>query len=177
MCTSDDLAAKISELQLDLGEGPGWDAYASRAAVLAPDLATLPPSTWPLLRPSLTAWNVRAVYSFPLLIGSLKIGAVDLYAESSSALSSTDVADAAALADQAATDVMRNALAHRHDEAESDGPYSRREVHQATGMVIAQLGIAAEDALLLIRAHSYASGRPVRDVAADITARRITLEP
>jgi hypothetical protein len=177
VCTSDDLAATISELQLDLGVGPCWDAYSTRTAVLAPDLAALPQNTWPLLRRSLAAWNVRAVYSFPLTVGRLRIGAVDLYSESTEALSSADVADAAALADRAATDVMRSALAHRHDEPEADGPYSRREVHQATGMVIAQLGIGAADALLLIRAHSYASGRSVRDTAAEITSRRIVLEP
>jgi hypothetical protein len=36
---------------------------------------------------------------------------------------------------------------------------SRREIHQATGMVLAQLNIAVDDAALLLRAHAFASGR------------------
>jgi hypothetical protein len=40
-------------------------------------------------------------------------------------------------------------------------------------MVLAQLGLTAADGLLVIRAHAYASARSVREVAADIVARRI----
>lgn len=36
---------------------------------------------------------------------------------------------------------------------------SRATVHQATGMVIAQLGVSAEDALAVLRAHAFAGDR------------------
>jgi hypothetical protein len=61
------------------------------------------------------------------------------------------------------------------DDADAAGGYSRREVHQATGMVLAQLGVAAADALLIIRGHAFARGRTVREVSADIVARRIDI--
>ncbi|MCS5721021.1 ANTAR domain-containing protein [Herbiconiux sp. CPCC 203407] len=121
--------------------------------------------------------DVNAVYSLPLTIGTLRIGAVDLYAMATNTLTPTALVEACALAVMTATDVLRHALEHRHDAPGEDGPHSRREVHQATGMVIAQMRVNAADALLLIRAHAYASGRSVRETAADITARRITLQP
>ncbi|MFB2596673.1 ANTAR domain-containing protein [Herbiconiux sp. P17] len=175
--TSDDLAGKLSELQLDVGEGPGWEAHAHQAAVLIPDLTGVAPTRWPLFAHGASMLNVLAVYSLPLSIGALRIGAVDLYAEAANSFTPAALADATVLAGFAATDVLRHSLEHRHDEPEDDGPHSRREVHQATGMVIAQMRVDAADALLLIRAHAYASGRSVRETAADITARRITLQP
>ena len=73
--------------------------------------------------------------------------------------------------------VLRRTIADlpAHGE-EAGGPgegFSRREVHQATGMVLAQLGVTASDALLIINGYAFARGRTVRAVAADIVGRRI----
>ncbi|HYJ51365.1 MAG TPA: ANTAR domain-containing protein [Microbacterium sp.] len=46
-------------------------------------------------------------------------------------------------------------------------------MHQATGMVIAQMRIPADDALLVIRAHAFASDRSVAQIASDIVERRM----
>jgi AmiR/NasT family two-component response regulator len=53
---------------------------------------------------------------------------------------------------------------------------SRAEVSQATGMVMAQLGIDAAEALVRLRAHAYATDRSAVDVARDILDRRLRLE-
>jgi ANTAR domain len=56
----------------------------------------------------------------------------------------------------------------------STGPWtSRAQVHHATGMVIAQLGVAPEDALALLRAHAYAHATSLNDIAAQVTSRRL----
>jgi len=46
-------------------------------------------------------------------------------------------------------------------------------VHQATGMVSAQLGITVDDAFLLLRAHAYVVERGLEDVARDVVGRRL----
>jgi AmiR/NasT family two-component response regulator len=46
-------------------------------------------------------------------------------------------------------------------------------IHQATGFVIAQLGVSASDAELLIRARAFAEARTMQQVADDIVGRRI----
>ncbi len=53
---------------------------------------------------------------------------------------------------------------------------SRAEVSQATGMVMAQLGIDPAEALVRLRAHAYATDRSAIDVARDILDRRLRLE-
>jgi hypothetical protein len=52
----------------------------------------------------------------------------------------------------------------------------RAAVHQATGMVSVQLGVSMEVALLRLRAHAYASGRPLGEVAQDVVARRLRFD-
>ncbi|OAN41382.1 GAF and ANTAR domain-containing protein [Microbacterium sp. H83] len=174
---SDDLAAHFIESQLDAGEGPSWDAHRSQAPVLVPHLGEVSPVRWPIFGQAIAESGVRALYSFPLAIGSLRMGAVDLYAESADALSPNAIDLATDLVARSAADVLEHALRTRSLEPSDDSPFSRREVHQATGMVIAQLRIPPTEALLRIRAHAFASGRSVRETAADITSRRLTLEP
>ncbi|WP_375372628.1 ANTAR domain-containing protein [Clavibacter capsici] len=50
-------------------------------------------------------------------------------------------------------------------------------MHQATGMVIAQMGLSAADALLVLRGHAFATNRSVRDVANDVVERRLDFTP
>ena len=174
VCASDAKAARLDELQFDLGEGPCWDALASRRPVLHEDLRA-ESSRWPLFAQAVSGSGVGAMYAFPLALGSLSIGAVDLYAHHPGSLSSAQVEDAATLAAICSRQVLRRALAgdSLSSAAPDDAGFSRREVHQATGMVLAQLGVNAADALLIINGYAFARGRTVRDVAADIVARRI----
>ena len=51
----------------------------------------------------------------------------------------------------------------------------RAEIHQASGMVSIQLQVPVAEALVRIRAHAFADGRPLGAVAADIVARRLRL--
>jgi hypothetical protein len=120
--------------------------------------------------------DVSAIFAFPLVVGTLDLGAVDLYAEAPGALTPQQIAGATSLAEVAAWQVLRRVL----DDQDMDVPddelsarSSRREVHQATGMVLAQLNISAKDAALLLRAHAFASGRSVREVATDVVERRL----
>jgi hypothetical protein len=57
----------------------------------------------------------------------------------------------------------------------SDVGAHRAEVHQASGMLAVQLGIGVAEALVRLRAHAYASDRPVAAVADDIVGRRLRL--
>lgn len=173
VCSSDPVAARLDELQMDLGEGPCWQARATGNPVLIRDLQVSPASTaWPGLLSTVDAHGIRSAYAFPLSVGTLEIGAVDLYATRPDALTDAHVAEATALASAAALQILQLALA-RVDQSPENMAWPRRVVHQATGMVIAQLGVSAEDALLIIRAHAFATNRTVREVADDVTARRL----
>jgi AmiR/NasT family two-component response regulator len=47
------------------------------------------------------------------------------------------------------------------------------QVHQASGMVKVQAGVSIDEALLMLRAHAFATGRPVAGVAKDVVERRL----
>ena len=49
-------------------------------------------------------------------------------------------------------------------------------VHQATGMVAAQMGIAVGEALLRLRAHAIGNDRRLADVASDVVARTLRID-
>ncbi|MFJ4819605.1 ANTAR domain-containing protein [Streptomyces sp. NPDC088801] len=44
-------------------------------------------------------------------------------------------------------------------------------------MLTAQLGVGIEEAFVRLRAHAYAQGRRLADVAADVVARRLRFSP
>ncbi|WP_157156979.1 MULTISPECIES: GAF and ANTAR domain-containing protein [unclassified Diaminobutyricimonas] len=174
VCASDAAAAHFDEAQIDLGEGPGWDAASARLPVMVSDIRTEAGSRWPMLARSVDRAYVRAVHAFPLRVGTLGIGAVTVYSDEPGAMAPQALTVATGLASVAAAQIMRRAL-DRDPQGLTDVGYSRREVHQATGMVVAQLRVSAADALLLIRAHSFSSGLSVRDVAALIVGGVLNL--
>ena len=172
LCASDTVAARLDELQIDLGEGPSWQSVREHRPVLATDLRGTP-SDWPVFAKAIEGVQARSAFSFPLSVGVVELGALGLYADDPETLTRHDVASVSALADIAATQVLRRTFA-RMDPA-SDDTHSRREVHQATGMVVAQLEVPAHEALVIIQAHAFATGFTVRGLAAEIVARRIDL--
>lgn len=168
-------AAKLDELQFDLGEGPCWDAMTSARPVLEPDIVNRPTRAWPAFSEALRNENIGAIFAFPMLIGTLRLGAVDLYSDRPQEFSSIDAQRSAALTSVVSRLVLRQALSKfdLHETEEPAGPFFRRTVHQATGMVLAQLNLPPDDARLVIQAHAFATGRSVQEVAEDILSRKL----
>ena len=181
LCASDDHAARLDEIQLDLGEGPCWLAAATRRPVLEPDVRGAVGTTWPLARQAMHENGLGAVFAFPLVVAGLSLGAVDLYSRTARDITDQQVTDATGLARIVARQVLRRALlaadAPQEDTGSWEGRFSRREVHQATGMVVAQMRIPPDDALLVLRGHAFATGRSVRDVAEDVVGRVLDFTP
>jgi hypothetical protein len=177
VCASTKLGARIDEIQIDLGEGPSWEALRTRLPVAASDLQVVGGALWPGTWAALRELDVGALFAFPLFVSTLGIGSIALYSMTARELSDADIERMRGLAAIVSGTLLRGALSRLdapHDET-GDEPYSRREVHQATGMVAARNGMEVDDALLLLRGHAYAVGRPVLDVAADVIARRLDL--
>ena len=176
VCATDDTAARLDELQFDLGEGPCWSALSSGRPVVArqsPDAARRWPMFAEAVRRDQLGSRVGTIFAFPMSVGPLEIGAVDLYSDAPSDLSAETLAELSELARIAAFQVLRRILGGGVDESIRGSVGSRREVHQATGMVLAQLDVSAEDAGLILRAHAFSTGRPVRDVALEVIARKL----
>jgi hypothetical protein len=181
VCASDAVAARIDELQFDLGEGPRWEVLQTRRPVLLPDVRRGPHAGWPVFAESLLELDVSALFVFPLVLGALDIGVAELYRSESGPLSQMEQSTALQLADEATWLLLRQLLTLNPgtgtEAPADDSPLSRREIHQATGMVLAQAGTSARDALLLMRAYAFAQGRTVRDVARDVVSRSLDFTP
>jgi hypothetical protein len=178
-CSSDHVATLIEDLQFSLGEGPCVDAYVQERPVLEPDLAAPAHPRWPAFTPAALDAGVGAVFGFPLQIGAVRLGALDLYNIEAGPLTAEQHADALVTADV----VARTLIALQADappgliafeiEAGSD---LHLVVHQASGMVSAQLEVNVAEALVRLRAFSFAADRPLLDVARDVVARRLRFD-
>jgi GAF domain-containing protein len=169
------LAALLDELQFDLGEGPCWDAMRTGRPVLEPDVKSQPNGNWLAFSQAIAGQNVGAIYAFPLAFGPLKLGAMDLYSGTPRALSSREERQGGILAGLISRIVLDRAI-RRADEPDilgAEDQFSRRLIHQATGMVLAQLDISAEDARLLIHGHAFARNISMREIAEEILERRL----
>jgi hypothetical protein len=173
---SDATADLLEDLQFSLGEGACIDAAVSRRPVLVADMND-PAQTarWPVYAAAVAEQTgVRAIFALPLQWGAIDVGVLDLYRRAPGALSAAQMRDALSAAD-AATLIL---LGLRSDPGDDDQAWdrswgNRAEIHQATGMVVAQLGVSAADALARLRAHAFAEQRLLGDVARDVVARRL----
>jgi hypothetical protein len=177
---SDPTAAELEELTLTLGEGPGVDAVSGGPA-LAGDLTSAEcAARWPAFAPAAVDVGATAVFGLPLQVGGIRLGVMDLYRARPGPLDRDELADALLLAGTACALLLEPMLDERlppHGrEPELAGPL-HPEVHQATGMMIVQLGVSAAVALVRLRAYAYCHERRLRDVAADVVARRLRFAP
>ncbi len=175
LAATDARAQQLEELQFTLGEGPCVEASGGGRPVLEPDLAAAGSPRWPRFGAAVLDAGVHAVFAFPLRVGAIRVGVLDLYRDAPGPLTGSDLAEALAFADSATVVVLH--LQDRGEDAALTGPIdSTAEVHQATGMITIQLGIGLAEALLRLRAHAYASGRTVSSIAADVVSRRMSFD-
>lgn len=178
---SDTIAARLDELQFDLGEGPRWEAVRTRRPVLLPYVKSEGHARWPVFAKALLQLDVAALFVFPLTLGAMDIGAIEFYSTIPGPLSLADHSTALRRTDDAAWKLLRHILAgvpgDVADPLADTSIQSRREVHQATGMVLAQTGMTATDSLLLLRAHAFSHGLTVRDVARNVVSRSLDFTP
>jgi hypothetical protein len=181
MYASDPVAAEVEELTLTVGEGPGVDALAGGPALIADLIAADCLARWPVFAPAALHAGVRAVFALPLQVGGIRLGVLDLYRAEPGELDREQLADALVLADTACALLLD--AAPRRDRPRPDGAWPEQassphpEVHQATGMITVQLGVSVAVALIRLRAYAYAHDRRLRDVAADVVARRLRFDP
>jgi hypothetical protein len=111
------------------------------------------------------------VFGFPLRVGTVRLGALNLYRDCPGPLSGDQHADALVIADVAGRWVL---------EAQAGAPLDtvagfHFAVHNAAGMVWVQEGISVTEALIRLRAYAFSSDRLLAGVAEDVLARRLRL--
>ena len=176
LCSTNQVSNLIEELQYTLGEGPCVDAYRHDQVVLEPDLADPVSPRWCAFTPPAVEAGARAVFGFPLRVGTVRLGALNLYRVRPGPLSDGQHADALVMAGVAARWVLEvqagappGGLA-RELEVGAD---FRFVVHNAAGMVAVQLGVSVGEALIRLRAYAFSNDRLLGDVAQDVVDRTL----
>ena len=178
ICSTDPVSSLIEQLQYDLGEGPCVDAYHQDRPVSEPDLAQATARWLAFTEPALAA-GARAVFGFPLQVGAVRLGALNLYCDAPGPLTDDQHADALLLAGIAAHALMLLQAGAPAGtvavelEANADFQYV---IHQASGMVAAQLDVTVGQALVRLRAHAFGNDRALTDVAKDVVDRRLRFD-
>lgn len=175
---TDAVSSLIEDLQYTLGEGPCIDAYQRDQPVLEPDLARPVASRWPAFAGAALDAGVRAIFGFPLTLGAVHLGALNLYVDHPWRLTDDQHADALVLAEVAAEAllVMQGDAGGRLAVELESGSNLQYVVHQAAGMVSAQLDVSVAQAMVRMRSHAFAEGLLVADVAADVVARNLRFD-
>jgi GAF domain len=172
VAATDGAATLMEDLQFALGEGPCVDASRDRRPVLQPDLVQTGSVRWPGYGPAVTEAGIAAIFAFPLQVGAIRLGILDLYRETPGSLEPDELADALAYADAAVV-----VLLHLQGQMPpgkglhpqlGDPVQHRAEVHQATGVIAVQAAVGLTEALLLLRARAYASERPILQIAQEV---------
>jgi hypothetical protein len=176
ICSSNETSALLEELQFSLSEGPCVDACDLDSVVLEPDLAAPSVARWLAFAPPALAAGARAVFGFPLKVGTIRLGALNLYRDRAGALSGDQHADALVMSEVAAELVLTmQALApdgHLAPGLEAGGSFAN-VVHQASGMVAVQLGVSVQIALLRLKAHAFGNNESLADIAREVVALRL----
>lgn len=180
IAATDGAARVMEDLQFALGEGPCIDASRARRPVLQPDLAKSAVARWPAFGPEALTAGIAAIFAFPLHVGAIRVGILDLYSESPGSLDEPVLAGALAYADAAVWVLMHlqaqmSVAGGLHPQL-ADPVENRSEVHQATGVASVTAAVSLADALLLLRAHAYAEQRSILEVAREVIAGTLCID-
>jgi AmiR/NasT family two-component response regulator len=110
-----------------------------------------------------------------MMLGVVVVGVVSLYRDRAELLTDSELEQTQALVERVTVSAVRLALRSAAMEAgPSDtvfAPAMRREVHQATGMILVQLDVSATEAFLRLRARAFTTSRSIQDIAHDVVSR------
>lgn len=173
VCATDDVAETLESLQEVAGEGPGYEAARTGMMVIA-ELDGDADQRWPMLTQALEEkYGPLKMYAVPLHANGDLAGVATLHTGPNRSLA--EPPDRIAfLANAVGAALVTDAADHPEGHLQpGEGWGARSLVHQATGMVMAQVRLTPEDALALLRGHAYAMATDINDVAARIVDRSI----
>jgi GAF domain-containing protein/ANTAR domain-containing protein len=180
--SSGELSRRLDEFQFTLGQGPCLDAVAHARPVLVPDLAAITEQRWPAFTGAVLGAGVRAVFAFPVSVAAVPVGAIDLFCYQPGPLGTERLDASLHAADLAALpllDLMGMDWTRTDDGGEpwtQLASLERVEVYQATGMIMAQLGVGPAEALIRLRAHAFAHDQTASEVAWAIVGRTLSFD-
>ena len=174
-CSSEQMRL-VELLELQLEEGPCFDAFRERAVVRS-DTSAEACTRWPRFGPRAKEGGFAAVSAVPLRLRGDSVGALNLFSVHDGALDDDDLAVVQAMADIATIGVLQARLIHDQGvlttqlETALD---SRVLIEQAKGVVAERNRVDVDEAFTLIRRFSRDTNRLLGDTARGIVDGTLT---
>ncbi|AWB91101.1 ANTAR domain-containing protein [Aeromicrobium chenweiae] len=171
LAATDPLASKLEDVQDVVGEGPTKDAYRENLVQLA-DFSPGHEARWPLMHEHGRRLGFSGrVVTLPLKPYGDPVGALLVYGSGESFWVDPVTAEFLGVAMGAA--LVQDPRLAPERQAGTEAWSSRAQVHQATGMIISQVGVRPEDAMALLRGQAFANESTLLEVAQEVIERQI----
>lgn len=168
----------VENAQQDRQAGPCVEAYLTGRAVMVSDTADL--DRWPHYQQAAAAAGFRSVVALPLVLGTERLGSLDVFDGRKRDWTDRDVRSAGILADMATTYIVRAGeldAANRLGEQLQHALTTRIVIEQAKGMLARDHDIDVDEAFEMLRRLSRERRTPLRTIADSIVTLGLRLPP
>jgi GAF domain-containing protein len=171
MAASDEKARILEILQVQISEGPCYDAYRTAAPVINEDLRRAG-DRWPEFSRHALAAGFRSVHAFPMRVRREVIGALNVFGSTVGGdIDEADVQIVQALTDTAAIALLQERAIRRGEvlsEQLQGALNSRIVIEQAKGAVAQALGLSIDAAFTVLRGYARRHNRKLTEVAHEV---------
>ncbi len=165
---TDPIAAKLDELQNDLGDGPCLTALREHHTVHIADMST--EARWPEFSRQAMALGAHSMLSFQLFVESENLGAMNLYGAQANCFSEESVEVGEVVAQHAAVAMFGAAAVSQFKSALA----SRDIIGQAKGILMERNNLTGEQAFAMLTCASADTNIKLVDVARWLVAEHET---
>lgn len=173
---TDELGARLADIQVTVSEGPCVDVWPEGGPVLVPALDAPPVQhRWPLFTPLAIEAGAGALFALPMAIGTIRMGVFGLHRVRPGHLAPASLAESLVFAELALR-LLLDQQAGLHTTDAAGLQLHAPQVHQATGMISAQLDVSLTEAFSRLRARAFADQWSLADLATEVVARRLRFD-
>jgi GAF domain-containing protein len=174
VAASDDYIGEVERLQVHTGEGPCVDAYTTGRQVLVDDLDQT--TRFPAFAAAAHRAGMRGVYSFPLRVGDIRLGALNLYCTTPGDLNEQEARVAQLVGDLATSYLLSADATERATKLATQlehALHSRVVIEQAKGKLSLAWDTDVSEAFERMRTYARSHNRRLRDVATEVLDGRL----
>lgn len=171
MAASNERARLLEIFQVQVNQGPCFDAYRTAQPVVNADLSTAG-DRWPDFTDRALAAGFRSVHAFPMRVRREVIGALNVFgATVGGELNEADIHIVQALTDVAAIALLQERTVRRGElltEQLQSALNSRIVIEQAKGAIAQRHGMSIDDAFTALSGYARRRNRKLTEVALDL---------
>jgi len=177
LASTSERSSFLGLLQLDAGEGPCIECFATGTTVSVHDRDEMH-RRWPVFAEAAAESGYASVHSIPMRLRDTTLGSLNLFRETAGELNRDDARAAQALTDVATISILQQRSLEHAELAQHQlqrALDSRVVIEQAKGFVAHTHQVGMDEAFTILRTHARAHQELLADVARAVVERRLVL--